>query len=83
MHTLTESPALVENGFARWDLAEEFGITESDASFQSLRAEFVDLPPDPYATEAGATAATPAGSSSPGRGSSAGFRTRTSVNRAG
>jgi hypothetical protein len=53
MHTLTETPALVENGFARWDLAEEFGITESDASFRSLRAEFVDLPPDPYATEEG------------------------------
>ncbi|MFI1258307.1 hypothetical protein ACH4U6_31615 [Streptomyces netropsis] len=53
MQTLTESSALVEHGFARYDLAEEFGIAESDAVFESLRAEFVDLPPDPYATEAG------------------------------
>ncbi|MGW6056033.1 2OG-Fe dioxygenase family protein [Streptomyces sp. NPDC055189] len=53
MQTLTETPALVEHGFARWDLAKIFGITESDPAFQNLRAEFVDLPPDPYATEAG------------------------------
>ncbi|PRY41656.1 2OG-Fe dioxygenase family protein [Umezawaea tangerina] len=53
MQTLIESTTLVDNGFARWDLAEELGITESDASFQDLRAEFIDLPPDPYATEEG------------------------------
>jgi hypothetical protein len=53
MQTLTETPALVEHGFARYDLAKELGITESDTVFQNLRAEFVDLPPDPYATEAG------------------------------
>ncbi|MFK0294341.1 2OG-Fe dioxygenase family protein [Streptomyces sp. NPDC090442] len=53
MQTLTESTTLVEQGFARYDLAEEFGIAESDDVYQSLRAEFVDLPPDPYATEAG------------------------------
>ncbi|OXM52856.1 2OG-Fe dioxygenase family protein [Amycolatopsis alba] len=53
MQTATETPALVEHGFARYDLAEEFGIAESDGVFQRLLTEFVDLPPDPYATEAG------------------------------
>ncbi|MCP9985360.1 2OG-Fe dioxygenase family protein [Streptomyces sudanensis] len=53
MQTLSEPSTLVQHGFARYDLAEEFGITESDEAFRSLRAEFLDLPPDPYAPEVG------------------------------
>lgn len=40
---------LVEQGFARYDLAAELGVSDSDENLLALLAEYDDLPPDPYA----------------------------------
>ncbi|MEV6133411.1 2OG-Fe dioxygenase family protein [Streptomyces violaceusniger] len=53
MTTSTETPILAERGYARYDLAAHFGVTSSDERYRALLAEYADLPPDPYATEAG------------------------------
>jgi hypothetical protein len=47
------STALLERGYARYDLADRLGVSESDERFTSLLAEFIDLPADPYEPEAG------------------------------
>lgn len=40
-------------GYDRWNLADEFGITEENENYRSLRAAYDDLPEDPYARGSG------------------------------
>ncbi|MFF5480065.1 2OG-Fe dioxygenase family protein [Streptomyces sp. NPDC012935] len=44
---------LSKNGFAKWNLADVFGISESDSNYQALAGEYDNLPEDPYAAGSG------------------------------
>lgn len=45
--------AMKESGFNRWDLLDEFGLTDQDPDYLTLKAAFADLPLDPYAPDSG------------------------------
>jgi hypothetical protein len=53
MRTSTLGTTLVSRGYARYDLARQFEVAESDDRFTGLLNEFDDLPADPYEPEAG------------------------------
>lgn len=42
-----------KSGFHRWDLLDEFGLTENDPNYLALKAAFDDLPLDPYSPDSG------------------------------
>lgn len=44
---------LFENGYARYDLAKHFNVNVDNDDYQALKAEFDDLPEDPYAKGSG------------------------------